>query len=231
MNKKEKSEIENILNSIPNEFRVIENRINGKVIDEYYEIADNLENKNQDKIRQNQDKWTELKSQNDIKELLVCLSEIGNVKSYRKIEEITKSGKSEILDFSFVALKFARLNLENNLSDEPIGFISTELGGKGNKTRCYFVVKSKDKIENNKESKIIDELRDICNKNDSELEEIENHGKYILVKILVSIDYAIGNIIDKLTNRCLFLDEEYICNNVEKPTKEFIKKWMNNTLG
>jgi hypothetical protein len=231
MNKKEKSEIENILDSIPNEFRVIENKIKAKIIDEYYEIAGDLGNKNQDKIRQNQDKGTELKAENDIKELLVCLSEIGDLQSYRTIEEITKSGKPEILNFSFVALKFARLNLENSLSDEPIGFITSELGGKGNKTRCYFVVKSKDKIENSKESKIIDELNDICNKNDSELEEIENHEKYILVKILVSIDYAIGNIIDKLTSRCSFLGEEYICNNVEKPTKEFIKKWMNNTLG
>lgn len=230
MNKAEKTEIKNLLKSIPNEFRVIENKINSKVIDEYYKVADGLEDKNQAEIIQNQDKWTELKSQKDIKELLVCLSKIGDVKSYRKIEEITKSGKPKILAFSYVALKFARLNLENNLSDEPIGFISTELGGKENKLRYYFVVKSKDKIEKDKEIKIINELKDICNQNDSELEEIENHGKYILVKILVSMDYAIGNIIGKLTSKCLFLDEEYICNNLEKPTKQFIGKWMENKL-
>lgn len=62
---------------------------------------------------------------------MVCLSEIGDVKSYRRIEEIKKSGKPEILDFSFAALKFTGLNLENDLSDEPIGFISNELEGKG----------------------------------------------------------------------------------------------------
>tara|TARA_R110002049_G_scaffold186379_4_gene354686 strand:+ start:119 stop:814 length:696 start_codon:yes stop_codon:yes gene_type:complete len=226
MNKTEKHEIKDLLKSIPNEFRVIENKINSEVIDEYYKIVDGLEDKNQAEIIQNQDKWTELKSQKDIKKLLVCLSEIGDVKSYRKIEEIAKSGKPEISDFSYVALKFARLNLENSLSDEPIGFISSELGGKENKLRCYFVVKSKDEIEKGKESRIINELKDICNQNDSEVEEIEKHGKYILVKILVSIDYAIGNIIDKLTSKCSFLDEEYICNNVEKPTKESIGKWM-----
>ena|SRR5680860_1287255 len=230
MNNKEKSEIENLLKSIPNDFRVIENKINTKVIDEYYEMARSLEDKNQNEIIQNQDKWRELEFVEEIKELLVCLSEIGDVKSYRKIEEITKSGNSEILDFSYVALKFARLNLENNLSDEPIGFISTELGGKGNKLRYYFVVKSKDEIEKDRESKIINELKNICDQNDSEIEEIENHGRYILVKILVSIDIAIGNIIEKLTNKYSFLDEEYICDNVEKPKTEFIKKWMNNEL-
>ena len=229
MNNQEKSEIENILNSIPDEFRVIENKIKGKTIDEYYTIAEDLENRNQAKILQNQDKWTELKT-HDLKELLVCLSEIGDVKSYRRIEEIAKSRKPEILDFSFAALKFARLNLENDLSDEPIGFISTELGGKGNKLRYYFVVKSKDLIDTDKTSKITDELTYICNESDSELEEIENHGKYVLVKILVSIEYAIGNVIDKLTAKCSFLDEEYICTNVEKPTQEFIEKWMNDEL-
>src|SRR5680860_1754344 len=101
MNNKEKSEIENLLKSIPNDFRVIENKINTKVIDEYYEMARSLEDKNQNEIIQNQDKWRELEFVEEIKELLVCLSEIGDVKSYRKIEEITKSGNSEILDFSY----------------------------------------------------------------------------------------------------------------------------------
>ena len=225
MNETEKLEIKKILELIPNEFRVIENKINSKVIDEYYKIADSLENENLTEISQSQS--TELES---LKVLLVYLSEIGDVKSYRKIEEIIKNGKTDILEFSYVALKFARLNLENNLSDEPIGFISTELGGKGNKLRYYFVVKSKDEIQNNNESKIINELKNICIHNDSELEEIENNGKYILVKILISMDYAIGNIIDELTNNCSFLDKEYICNNVEKPKKEFIEKWIDNKL-
>ena len=119
MNETEKLEIKKILESIPNEFRVIENKINSKVIDEYYKIADSLENENLTEISQSQS--TELES---LKVLLVYLSEIGDVKSYRKIEEIIKNGKTDILEFSYVALKFARLNLENNLSDEPIGFIS-----------------------------------------------------------------------------------------------------------
>lgn len=226
MDENKKSEIENLLKSFPNEFRVIENRINAKTVDEYYKITHDLENKDHTEIIQNQVEWTELKTQKELKELLVYLSQIGDIKSYRKIEEVTKNGKSEILDFSFVALKFARLNLESNLSDEPVGFISSALGGKGNKIRYYFVVYSKDEIEKAKESKIIRELKSICNENDSELEEVENHTNYILVKILVSVDYAIGQVIDKLTSKFTFLEKEYICNNVEKPTKEFIENWM-----
>ena len=158
MDENEKFEIENILKSIPNKFRIIKDKINTKLIDEYYEILHELIEKDLFKIAQNQDKWKDFKSLAEIKMLLVYLSEKGDVKSYRKIEEIVKSENPAILDFSYVALKFARLNLENNLSDEPVGFISSELGGKENKLRCYFVVKSKDKIEKDREEKIIDEL-------------------------------------------------------------------------
>lgn len=77
MNKKEKYEIEILLKSNPNEFRIIEDKINAKIIDEYYNIAEHLENKNQAKIIQNQYKWTELKLQKDIKELLVCFLKLG----------------------------------------------------------------------------------------------------------------------------------------------------------
>ncbi len=230
MEEKDKNEIENLLKSIPDEFRVIENKIKGEIINEYYELLENIDNKSQIKILQSQNHWKNLNSPNKIKELLVCLSEIGDVKSYRKIEEIIKSRNPEILNFSFVALKFARLNLENYLSDESVGFISSELGGKGNKLRYYFVLKSIEKIEKDNESKIVNELHNICNQSDSEFEEIENHGNYILIKILVSIDFAIGDIIEKLTNKYPFIDKEYICTNVEKPTIEFIEKWMINKI-
>ena len=56
MNKKEKSEIENLLKSIPNDFRAMENKISTKAIDEYYEIANELKGKNKAEIIQNQNK-------------------------------------------------------------------------------------------------------------------------------------------------------------------------------
>ena len=66
MNEKERFEIENLLQSIPNNFKVIENKIDTKVIDEYYKIYNDLEDKNE--IIPNQDSWKELKLA-DIKKL------------------------------------------------------------------------------------------------------------------------------------------------------------------
>ena len=162
---------------------------------------------------------------------MVRLAEIGDVKSYRKIEEIIqKRANPELIEFAYVALKFARINLENQLSDEPIGFISSGLGGKGNKLRYYFVIKSAENISQEREQRIQDQLKLICLKSDSEFETIENFGNYVLIKILVSIDFAIGNVIEQLIEKCNFADKEYFCTNVEKPTNELIEKWINDEI-
>lgn len=228
MTEEEKSEILKLVASIPDEFRVIESQINFEVIDEYYELLEELDGQpdNLDELGN----WENIKSKEAIKKLLVKLSKIGDVPSYRKIERIIEAQNSEIMAFAHVALKFARMNLENQLSDEPIGFISSGLGGKGNKLRYYFAITSDEKIEKDKETFIVDELQKVCARCDSEFEEIENHGNYVLIKILVSIDFAIGIVIEELINECPFIDEGYLCTNVEKPTVEFINQWINGEL-
>lgn len=218
---KEKNEIRKILDSIPEEFRVIENNINQSAIEEFYDLSGRVtDSKNEERS-----------IQNPTKEELVRLADIGDVKSYRRIEEIIqKRENSDLEEFAHVALKFARINLENQLSDEPIGFISSGLGGKENKLRYYFVIKSTENINEEREQIIQDELKLICLHSDSEFETIENFGNYVLIKILVSIDFAIGNVIEQLIDKCNFADKEYFCTNVERPTNELIEKWINNEI-
>ena len=189
---KEKNEIRKILDSIPEELRVIGDKINQSAIEEFYDLNGQI----------GDDEREVESTQNLNKEKLVRLARNGDVKSYRRIEEIIqKTENSDLEEFGYVALKFARINLENQLSDEPIGFISSGLGGKGNKLRYYFVIKSAEKISEEREQIINDELRLICLNSDSEFETIENFGNYVLVKILVSVDFAIGSVIEDLIDR------------------------------
>lgn len=218
---KEKNEIRKILDSIPEQFRVIEDNINQSAIQEFYDLRERITNNENE----------EGHILNSSKEELVRLAEIGDVKSYRRIEEIIQERAiPNLKEFAYVALKFARINLENQLSDEPIGFISSGLGGKGNKLRYYFVIKSTEHIGEKKELRIKNELKLICLNSDSDLETIENFGNYVLIKILVSIDFAIGNIIEQLIDKCNFADKEYFCTNVERPTNQLIEKWINDEI-
>ena len=155
MNQEEKNEILNLLQSIPSEYRLIEEEIKGEAISQYYDIAETIEfldlNEKDHPILRFQNKWKELETKEDLKILLYKLSEKGDVSSYRTIEEIIRDGDPKLKEFSHVALKFARLHLENKIQDESVGFISSELGGKGNKLRYYFAIKSKESISKDKE--------------------------------------------------------------------------------
>ncbi len=218
MTEKEKNEILEILDSIPTEFRIIENRINTEKIEEYYKLSEPNSKKEAD-------------INHFEKEKLVKLSKQGDVKSYRTIEKTIKdTADKDLIDFAFVALKFARMNLENLLIDEPIGFISTGLGGKENKLRYFFAIKTNGETEKIQEAKILSELEKICDSSESEIESLENFGNYALIKILVPMEQAIGNIIDSLTIKCDFLEKNYFCTNVERPSKELLEKWTNNEL-
>jgi len=183
MKEQERNDIQKILASIPDEFQVIEHEIKREDMMEFHELNQQLRGKPLENEAGLSDK-----------EKLVRLAKIGDVSSYRKIEALIQSNeKRELNGFASVALKFARVKLESHLSGEPVGFISSGLGGKGNKLRYYFAITSTEKINPKREQHITEELQLICKKTDSELESIENFGKYVLVKILVSMQHAIGS--------------------------------------
>lgn len=224
MKEQEKIVIRDILQSIPSEFRVIENQINRSVIEEYYRILEKLLVENKSNTASN----IAAKPDETIKEKLVRLAQKGDVKGYREIEAVIRNHeKQKVVRFAYVALKFARLHLENQLSDAPVGFISSGLGGKGNKLRYYFAMTSDKQIERETELEIVEQLQIICKKCDSEFEEIENAGHCVLIKILISMEFAIGHVIEELISKFPSIDEGYLCTNVEKPTPEFIQRWIN----
>lgn len=147
-----------------------------------------------------------------------------------KIQKIinTLGYKNKKIGYELGQIRF-RKNFEDD-SDIRVEIFGEALKINCNKLRYYFVIKSADEIDFVKEQVIKDVLQLICNNSASEFEFIENYGNYVLIKILVSIECAIENIIKELTDKCKFTDKEYFCTNVEKPTNELIEKWINGEL-
>ena len=112
MTEEEKIEILKLLESIPNEFRVIENQINSEKIDEYYELLEDLGTDNELKKLE---EWSEIKSEEQIKKNLVLLSEIGDVKSYRKIKKMTDSKNPEIREFAFYCAENCKIEFRESI--------------------------------------------------------------------------------------------------------------------
>ena len=62
------------------------------------------------------------------------------------------------------------------------------------------------------------------------LEELKYHDYYVSLLILGSIDYAIGDLLSTAIAECGFLEKEYYLTNVEIPSDERIRDWLDGKL-
>ncbi|MEM9991516.1 MAG: hypothetical protein AAF738_07100 [Bacteroidota bacterium] len=229
MRPEELAAVKELLDNLPADFQVMEKGISQAVLTEYYDYGEQVTADNRTAILDNQEQWADLNIQ-ALKCLLVALAAEGNVKSFRQIETILSEKGDAIGDFGAVTRMYARMKLESKLTDTPAGVILSGLGGKGDMLRYYFVLASEEVITDARARFVEGELQEICQNHAAELEEVEHTPQYILVKILVSVAEAIGELIELVTDACPFLEQEFICTNVKKPSPEFIQRWMNNEL-
>ena len=65
---------------------------------------------------------------------------------------------------------------------------------------------------------------------DSVLEEATNLDFYVSIIILLSFDYAYGDLIDSGIRQCEFLQKDYYATNVEIPDDSRIRDWLDGKL-
>ena len=200
--------------------RVMEDRINPEIFQEFHdlleEIADELN----------------FESSDDIRKELVVMARSGTVESYRQIEKITKdtSLSAKEHDFAIVALNFCIFKIENYLLGLKADMVSGGLGGKDNRLRYYVAFTGKEGLMENACKEIEKVFGGILCKYDSILEEVNYHGYYVSLLILGSIDHAIGVVLDEAISGCGILSSEYYLTNVEIPSDERIRDWLDGKL-
>ena len=161
------------------------------------------------------------------KEMLTHLARSGSVTSYRALENFMENHKNEEMQkWAVVALQHCRMHLENDLLDEPIGFIASGLGGKGMKIRYYFVLQSKETLRKIILDEVIYQYQHIAPTYDAEIEEIEQFENFILVKILCPINSELSELIEDGIRNLPFLVDNFVATNVMRPTLEKMKEWM-----
>ncbi|MBK7711399.1 MAG: hypothetical protein IPJ37_10940 [Bacteroidales bacterium] len=145
----------------------------------------------------------------DIKRELAGLAKAGTIEAYRTIENIIENPTLSDVehDFAVVALNFCRFSIENDLLDIPTDMISGGLGGMNNKIRYYVALTGKESLTENNYKDIESVFKEVLSESDSVLEQVSLHDFYVSFLILGSLDYAIGNILDKAIHRCGFLEK------------------------
>jgi hypothetical protein len=118
------------------------------------------------------------------------------------------------------------------LLDENQIFISTGLGGKGEKLRYFIACKLKtgDCFSDTQKKVVQTECEDIFEKNNCKIEKVTFVEKYVSVIALIPIEVSFGNVIKSSIAECNqygdFLYQQYLITNVKMLDYTEIKKFF-----
>ncbi len=170
----------------------------------------------------------------DKKNALIQLSMSGDVKAYRIIEKYKDTCDKELKKWTILSFQKSRAHIEHELSNEEKIYISSGLGGSGNKLRYFFVLTSKEK------AKFTDFQRDLLkkeiefslSKSDSIAETITFYDYFVsilcLVPLQISPDTILTDILKETKEFGDFLSEEIIATNTEIFSEEKIIKLIDH---
>ena len=183
---------------------------------------------------------TEL-SKEEKKKTLAVLASSRQVRAYRLLERYVQSPDEHLANWAYMAFMESRITLESELSGEKQIYISTGLGGKGEKIRFYVLIISAD-VEPFVEYqiKVIEKEFDYyLSKNDCEIERLTIGDKYIELVFLIPILSDIKKILEGMIGECNyygnFLSEIFTVTNVKELCKEeideIVEKYGNDKAG
>jgi len=229
--------IADLLNQPDSTYSIFEDQIDINVQKEFYEYLESLtpsikqeENNSLDEIDL---LYSKDSSEEEKKKILVLLANLNEVKAYRAIERYTKEGDKNLRKWSVVALQQSRMMLESSLLDEKSVFISTGLGGKGNKLRyfCVFFTHNQEELQTDKQNTLRKEIEFAFNKEKAELETLEFTKGIVIFKALIPIKTDLKELFDtiitEINNYGKLLKDNIIITNVKSLTISEINKILN----
>ena len=167
------------------------------------------------------------------KYILSMLATSREVKAYRMLEDYVQHPDEDVSNWAYMALMESRISLESELSDEKQIYISTGLGGKGEKLRFYVLMLSRDRkpfLEYQR--KVIErEFAYFLPKADCEIERLTIGEQYVELVFLIPVRADIKLTLDKDINECNqygdFLSDIFTITNVKELTQQEVTDIIN----
>ena len=230
-------QIQDAINSLPDNFSILEEQIDVELQLEYFNYSKELKNEfsNEYILNRKDDLFDDSVSVEEKKNLLVLLAAVNKVEAYRAIEKFTKSPVPELRSWSILALQESRMLMQSTFLDEQQFFISTGLGGQGQKLRYFLILRSRDyniALTKTQKQLIESELSFSIKKYDGVLEEIEFEDGFakalLLMPLKSDMQGMFGSFVDECNQYGNFLDEDVILTNVRKLDLSEIREYLNN---
>jgi hypothetical protein len=228
--------IKDLLGSLPNQLNVLEEQIDIELQLEYFEFSR--------RVKKDCSPFSLLDAQDKLfardcnieekKWILVKIASLDKVESYRIIEGFLKENPGELRDWGTLALQENRMLLESVLLDENHVFISTGLGGKGQKLRYFVVLFGKDLSDfTDLQKKIIrNEFELSLKKFNSEIENLEFSGSLAAMRVIIPMKVIIKQIFTSAITECNqygdFLVSNFIITNVKALSFDEIRDYIQN---
>ncbi len=232
---------DNILNKLsdflgknPGNLNILEEQIDVDLQMEYFEKSKNR-NKDLDPeqiLGRKDEIYNTNEPEAKRKELFTQLAALENVEAFRVLESYVKSSCKELRNWAILAFQESRMLLESKFLDESQVFISTGLGGKGEKLRYFIVlIKHNDKQFSPLQKKITrSELRYCFSLYDSDVEKIQFTGRFCTIVAFIplqaNIKTVIRDCIEETNIFGNFLMKNFIVTNVKMMDRGEIEEFI-----
>ena len=216
--------IQKALENIPENFNILEEQIDVQLQIEYFEFAGKFR-KGKDvglMIEQKELLFDPSQPAELKRKILVALASSVEVESFRTIEKYFKNPDEGMRAWSVLALQESRVLLQSSLLDEQQVFISTGLGGKGQKLRYFVVFLSQGGKELTAMQKklLYDELKYVLDRNEGEIEEFTTKLDYTTAVVILPLKALLKDIFRGVIDECNqygnFLKDDMVITNVKR---------------
>jgi len=167
------------------------------------------------------------------KDLLPRLASVEKVEAYRILEKFMLSPPEELKNWCILALQESKLLLESKLLNENKVFVSTGLGGKGDKLR-YFVVliaSGADGFTDLQKKIIRNEFEITLKKHSAVIEEITYYHNFVTLLTIVPMNVTIKQLFREAIEESNlfgdFLAPNFIITNVKILNHNEIRDFVN----
>ncbi len=227
--------IQKVLDGLPENFSILEEQIDIEVQMKYFDFAQKLRTAGRasDCFEHRNELFLEEVGFDRKREILITIAAIDDVKAFRTIERFVKESSGEIYQWAVLAMQESRMLLQSSLLDEQQVFISTGLGGKGQKLRYYvvFINRKPDGMLNRTQQKLLkDELLTELKSNDGEFETIDFTEGFSTALVMLPLQTDLKNIFRNIIEECNqygdFLNDDMILTNVKMLSRSEISEMI-----
>jgi hypothetical protein len=227
--------IQKVLDDLPDNFSILEEQIDIEVQMKYFEFAKEVRSRNliTECFESREQLYLPDVSLERKREILLSIATIDDVKAFRAIEKFVGMAEGEIKQWAVLAFQESRMLIQSSLLDEQMVFISTGLGGKGQKLRYYvvFINKNQGIILNKTQQKLLkDEVVFELNKHDGEFESMDFSEGFSTVLAMLPLQSDLKtifrNIIDECNQYGNFIDDDMIVTNVKVMSRNEILEML-----